>query len=97
MAAISAALFACVTAGTRVVMPSDGYYTVRLFVEGFLRPFGVTVDYVPTVAMEAADFTGAGVVYLETPSNPGLEVCDIAAVAARAKAACRCSAISATR
>lgn len=87
MAAISAALFACVTAGARVVMPSDGYYTVRLFVEGFLRPFGVAVDYVPTVAMGEADFTGAGVVYLETPSNPGLDVCDIAAVAARAKAA----------
>ena len=87
MGAISAALFACVTAGTRVVMPSDGYYTVRLFVEGFLRPFGVSVEYVPTVAMGEADFTGAGVVYLETPSNPGLDVCDIAAVAARAKAA----------
>ena len=87
MAAISAALFAAVVPGKRVVLPSDGYYTVRLFAEQFLMPFGVQVDYVPTVEMEKADFSGAGIVYIETPSNPGLEVCDIAAVAARAHAA----------
>lgn len=87
MAAISAALFATVTAGKRVVLPSDGYYTTRLFAENFLRPFGVSVDYVATTAVGAADFTGAGVVYLETPSNPFLDVCDIAAVSARAHAA----------
>jgi cystathionine gamma-lyase len=39
---------------------------------------------IPTRDYEAADFTGAAVVYLETPSNPGLDVVDIAAVAARA-------------
>lgn len=87
MAAISAALFAAVLPGKRVILPSDGYYTVRLFAEGFLKPFGVTLDYVPTVEMAVADFAGAGIVYIETPSNPGLDVCDIAAVAARAKAA----------
>ncbi|NBE08914.1 cystathionine gamma-lyase [Paragemmobacter ruber] len=87
MAAISAALMAAVVPGRRVVLPSDGYYTVRLFAEQFLKGFGVPVDYVPTLAMGQADFTGAGIVYLETPSNPGLEVCDIAAVAARAHAA----------
>lgn len=87
MGAISAALFATVTAGKRVILPIDGYYTTRLFAEAFLRPFGVTVDYVATTDVEKADFTGAGVVYIETPSNPGLEVCDIAAVATRAHAA----------
>lgn len=87
MAAISAALFAALQPGKRVVLPSDGYYTVRLFVEQFLRPYGVEVVYLRTVDFEAADFAGAGVVYVETPSNPGLDVCDIAAVAARAKAA----------
>jgi cystathionine gamma-lyase len=40
-----------------------------------------TTDY------DDADLTGAALVYIETPSNPGLEVCDIAAIAARAKAA----------
>lgn len=87
MAAISAALFAAVTPGKRVILPSDGYYTTRLFADAFLRPFGVPVEYVATTAVDKADFAGAGVVYLETPSNPGLDVCDIAAAATRARAA----------
>ncbi|MEZ5756534.1 MAG: hypothetical protein R3D90_17870 [Paracoccaceae bacterium] len=49
------------------------------------------MTYLPTVDAGAGDFAGAGVVYVETPSNPGLDVCDIAAVAARAKAAGRLS------
>lgn len=87
MAAISAALMATVTPGARVILPSDGYYTTRLFADAFLKPFGITATYVPTVDMADADFSGAGIVYVETPSNPGLEVCDIAAVARRARAA----------
>jgi cystathionine gamma-lyase len=87
MAAISAALMAVLRAGQRVVLPSDGYYTTRLFAEEFLKSFGVTATYLPTVDFTTADFTGAAVVFIETPSNPGLDVCDIAAVVARAHAA----------
>lgn len=87
MAAISAALMATLAAGKRIILPSDGYYVTRVFSEQFLKPFGVTVDMIPTVAFDTADFTGAGVVYIETPSNPGLDVCDIASVAKRAHAA----------
>ena len=43
MAAISAALMACVQGGGRVVLPSDGYYVTRVFAETFLRPMGVDV------------------------------------------------------
>lgn len=87
MAAISAALFATLTAGARLVIPSDGYYVTRILSSGFLAPFGVEVVEMPTATMESADFTGANVVYLETPSNPGLDVIDLAASAARARAA----------
>lgn len=87
MAAIAAALFATLRAGARVILPSDGYYVTRVLSDGFLRPFGVEVVQLSTLDMATADFTGAAVVYLETPSNPGLEVIDIAAVAARARAA----------
>ena len=86
MAAISGALMACLKAGDRVVLPSDGYYNTRLLAEEFLRPFGVSVTYLATTAYDTADFTGARVVFVETPSNPGLDVCDIAAVSARARA-----------
>lgn len=87
MAAIAAALFATLKAGDRLVIPSDGYYVTRVLSEGFLNPLGVEVVQVPTAGYATADFAGAAVVYLETPSNPGLDVVDIRAVAARARAA----------
>jgi cystathionine gamma-lyase len=91
MAAVSAAVLALVGSGDRVVLPADGYYTTRLLAADELERFGVEVEYVPTVGIEA--FTAAGgldgvrLVLLETPSNPQLDVCDIAAVAGAARAA----------
>jgi cystathionine gamma-lyase len=87
MAAISAALMACVQGGGRVVLPSDGYYVTRVFADNFLRPLGVDVTYLPAKHYGAADFAGAGVVYIESPTNPALDMIDIAAVSARARAA----------
>lgn len=87
MAAIAAALFATLKAGDRLVIPSDGYYVTRVLSEGFLKPLGIEVTQIATGDYATADFTGAAVVYLETPSNPGLDVVDIAAVAARARKA----------
>lgn len=87
MAAISAALIATLKAGARVMIPSDGYYVTRLLGRDLLAVYGVEVVEVPTLEMAAADFTGFDVVYIETPSNPGLDVIDIAAIAARAHAA----------
>jgi cystathionine gamma-lyase len=91
MAAITAAVMACVGAGDRVVLPSDGYYTTRLLAADELARLGVEVAYVPTteIAEVAAhgDLEGTRFVLLETPSNPQLEVCDIAAVARATRAA----------
>jgi cystathionine gamma-lyase len=91
MAAISAAVFACVSAGDRVVLPSDGYYATRMLARDELARFGIEVDYVATPEIEAVaargGLAGARLVLLETPSNPELDVCDIAAVARAAHAA----------
>ena len=87
MAAISAALFACLKAGDRVILPADGYYVTRVLATDFLRGLGVAAEVLPTTDYDMADFTGAALVFMETPSNPGLEVCDIGAVVARAHAA----------
>ena len=87
MAAIAAALFATLKTGDRLVIPSDGYYVTRVLSEGFLKPLGIEVIQLATRDYGAADFAGVAVVYLETPSNPGLDVVDIRAVAARAHAA----------
>jgi cystathionine gamma-lyase len=91
MAAISAAVLACVAAGDRIVLPSDGYYTTRLLARDELERFGVRIDYVATPDIKAVatrgDLAGARLVFLESPSNPQLDVCDIAAVARAAHAA----------
>ncbi len=78
MAACSAALLALVQPGTTLVLPSDCYYTVRQVAD---RLHGVTVLTAPT--RELADLAPqADLLWLESPGNPGLEVCDIAALAA---------------
>jgi cystathionine gamma-lyase len=87
MAAISAALIATLRAGARVMIPSDGYYVTRLLGRDLLQVYGVEVVEMPTLEMAAAEFAGFDVIYIETPSNPGLDVIDIAAIAARAHAA----------
>lgn len=81
MAAISAALFPLLKAGGRILLPSDGYYTTRVLSERFLKPLGVTVETRPTSTFLDGGFDGFRIVFVETPSNPGLDICDIAAVA----------------
>ncbi|TVP73607.1 MAG: cystathionine gamma-lyase [Rhodobacteraceae bacterium] len=84
MAAITAALVCCLKAGARVMIPSDGYYVTRLLGRDMLQVYGVDVEPVPTLEMEGADFAGFDVIYIETPSNPGLDTIDIGAMTARA-------------
>jgi cystathionine gamma-lyase len=87
MAAITAALVCCLKAGARVMIPSDGYYVTRLLGRDLLQVYGVEVAQVPTLEMADRDFAGFDVIYIETPSNPGLDVVDIAALARKAHAA----------
>lgn len=87
MAAIAAVLYSILRPGDRLVLPSDGYYGVRAFAEGALAPMGVDAVTWPTADFINAPMEGARLVWLETPSNPGLDVCDIVAVAEKAHAA----------
>jgi len=85
MAALSALLFTVLRPGDTVVLPADGYYLTRAFAQQELVPRGVTVSLAPT-AGPYPSFAGVRLVLLESPSNPGLDVCDIAQVAAAAHA-----------
>lgn len=87
MAAISAVFHSLLGPGDKVLVHADGYYNVRGLLAEQFQLKGVTVETCPTAGMEHADMTGCKLVFVETPSNPGLDVCDIAAVAAKAKAA----------
>ncbi|MFY1669064.1 cystathionine gamma-lyase [Plantactinospora sp. WMMB334] len=85
-AAITAVLLSVLRPGDTVLLPTDGYYPVRAFAAETLRGIGVRVDFVPTAGPYPA-FDGVRLVLVETPANPGLDVCDLADLAARAHAA----------
>lgn len=82
MSAITTLLRTVSRPGDVVVLPSDGYYQARKFAATSLAPYGIEVREQPTPGpWDDGVLAGARIVLLETPSNPGLEVCDIAALA----------------
>lgn len=86
MAAISSVLFSRLRAGDAVVLPSDGYQALPL-VRDQLEAYGIEVRTAPTggdAQLEALD--GAALLWIESPSNPGLDVCDIRRLAEAAHA-----------
>ncbi|HXE58425.1 MAG TPA: cystathionine gamma-lyase [Gemmatimonadales bacterium] len=88
MAATVAVLGTVLRPGDAVILPADGYYTTRVLAQGFLAERGVEVRLAATAGDDLLGrIPGARLVWLETPSNPGLDVCDIAAVAEAARAA----------
>src|SRR6185436_14205882 len=87
MAAISAVLFSQLKAGDRILLPADGYYTTRMLAERFLKRMGIAIETRPTASYLDGGFSGFRLVFVESPSNPRLDICDIAAVAAAAHAA----------
>jgi cystathionine gamma-lyase len=83
MAAVSAVLLTFLGPGQRVVLPGDGYYKTRAWAREALTPLGIEVVPVPTRG-PYPDFHDVRLVLLESPSNPGLEVCDIGELAKHA-------------
>ncbi|MFI9250668.1 cystathionine gamma-lyase [Streptomyces sp. NPDC053069] len=77
MAATSSVLFSQLRAGDAVVLPSDGYQVLPL-VRTQLEAYGIEVRTAPTggdAQLEVLD--GARLLWIESPANPGLDVCDI--------------------
>jgi len=85
MAAITAGLMATAKAGDRILVPSDGYYVTRVLLEEILGSHDILFDAIPTKSFATADLSAYDVVWVETPSNPGLDLCSIRSVAESAK------------
>jgi cystathionine gamma-lyase len=80
MAAAAALLLTSLGPGSVVAIDEGCYLNVRRLASTYLEPRGVEVRLSPAAELgEAA--RGADLLWLETPSNPRLEVCDIAALA----------------
>jgi cystathionine gamma-lyase len=86
MAAVTAVLFSVLEGGDVLVACGDGYPGIRGLASDHLEPLGVSVRLVGTPEIASA-VEGAALVWLETPSNPRLDVVDIAAAAEAAHAA----------
>jgi cystathionine gamma-lyase len=84
MAAITSVMASQLRPGDRVLLPSDGYYTVRHAAEKFLAPMGVILTSCATAALQREPLDGLRMVWIETPSNPQLDLADIRQVAQRA-------------
>ncbi|MEU6566294.1 cystathionine gamma-lyase [Streptomyces parvulus] len=86
MAAISSVLFSQLRAGDVAVLPEDGYQVLPL-VRAQLEAYGIEVRTAPTGGDAQLDvLDGARLLWIETPSNPGLDVCDVRRLAEAAHA-----------
>lgn len=78
MAAVSAVFLPYLRPGDVVVLPSDCYHGTRAIVRSYLDERGVEARQVPIADPGFADaIDGARLVWLESPSNPGLDVGDL--------------------
>ena len=83
MAAISAAVFAIVKTGDHIVAPSSGYSTTINFFNHISKRFGIETTFVdaPDASQyEVAIRPNTKLIWIETPSNPIVQITDIAAV-----------------
>ena len=88
MAAVSAVVLGLLRAGDVLVAPADGYPALRHIAHEHLERNGVTVRLVPTdLDAYLGALGGATLVWLETPSNPRLDVVPIAQLAEAAHGA----------
>jgi cystathionine gamma-lyase len=86
MAAVTAVLMTTLRAGDVLVGCGDGYPGLRALAADPLEGLGVEVRLVSTPEISGA-IEGAKLVWIETPSNPKLDLLDIAALASATHAA----------
>ncbi|MEE4245350.1 MAG: cystathionine gamma-lyase [Kangiellaceae bacterium] len=85
MAAVAAVLTALTESGDTILLPDDGYYATRAYADNFLVKYGVKVITAPTSKLMEVDLTEVKLMFIESPSNPMLDIVDIAKLCAKAK------------
>jgi cystathionine gamma-lyase len=81
MAACAAVFGAVLRPGDVAVLPSNAYYAARVLMQEYFAKMGVELRLAPTANNAQAELLqGAKLLWLETPSNPTMDVCDIAAL-----------------
>jgi cystathionine gamma-lyase len=81
MAAVASVFGAVLRPGDTVVLPTSSYYAARVLAQEYFAKMGVHLRLAPTSGnAQAAQLEGAKLLWLETPGNPTMDVCDIAAL-----------------
>ena len=89
LAAVTAALLAVLKAGDELLMTDSVYGPTRRFCDGLLARYGVTTRYYdPMIGAGIAELIGGATraVFMESPGSLTLEVQDVPAICAAAKA-----------
>ena len=84
MAAITTALLILLSAGDHLIVTADSYHKTRVFVNTFLRRFGVECTTVPAgdlADLESAIQPNTRLILSETPTNPFLRCIDLETLA----------------
>jgi cystathionine gamma-lyase len=85
MAACTSVFATVLRPGDIAVLPSDGYFTPRDLMQDHFEKMGVTIRLAPTAGdAQGGCLEDARLLWLETPSNPTMDVCDIRTLCARA-------------
>jgi cystathionine gamma-lyase len=79
MAAVAAVFGAVLRPGDIVVVPSNAYFAARILLQEYFANMGIILRMASTAGNAQGELLeGARLLWLESPSNPGMEVCDIA-------------------
>jgi len=88
MAACSAIFGAVLRPRDIIVFPGNAYFAARSLLNDYFVKMGVQVKYAATANnAQSEHLQGARLLWIETPSNPTMEVADIAALCKQAHAA----------
>ncbi len=85
MAACSSVFGAMLRPGDVAVLPENAYFALRVLMQDYFAKMGIVIRLAPTAGDAQGEcLEGARLLWIETPSNPTMEVCDIAALCERA-------------
>jgi len=88
--AAASALFQSLASGSHVLLPDDGYYAVRILATDFFPTWGLTHDLIAMTDVDRvrkAMRPNTGAIWCESPSNPLMNIVDIASVVKLAREA----------
>ena len=91
MSAIAISLMALTESGSNIVATNPVYGGTNYLVEGILKPYNVSTNFVNTAGEHGLEEVSDAindttrVIYLESPANPNLAICDIQEISKIAK------------